>query len=289
MSDEILGSLSDCFVYLPNGKRAMVVGDGNIPLDISITDQATPVVDKFLTQKLADVTLASPVSLDDRTVTLEAGHGFTAPGMIEIEEGIHTYQSRVIAVDTNTLTVTNPFCCDFTTAAIARRVSPDMNINASAVAPVVFSQKPPEGIRLDINILAINIRDGSAMDDTTFGGIPALTNGVVFRTLDGNAQNIFTAIDNGCIIRHCDTGDPFTDRAPAGEYALNSKRRFNGQQGDGVARRIVGENVHKKEFIGGELIDVTIPPSEFQAIIADNLTGLTRFWCVIRGHQVEGI
>lgn len=261
-----------------NAQKAelVVIGGGIInKADVFLQDQTSPTVDRFLTIKLADVTLAAPVEVDDRTLTLEPGHGFTAPSMIEIDEGNKNYQSRVINVAGDVITVTNPFPFTFTVAANAKRVSPDMNISASAASPVIFYQKPPDGIRWDINILSINIRDNAAMNDTTFGGIPALTNGVVFRTMNGSAQSIFTAIDNGCIIRHCDTGDPFTGNTPAGQFALNAKRRFNGQEGDGVARRIVGENVE------GEA------PSEFQAIVADNLTGLTRFWCVIRGHVVE--
>lgn len=286
MSDEILGSLDDCYTTLPNGKRAMVVGDGNIPPDVSITDQSTPIVDRFLTQKLGTATLAEAVDVDGRTLTLEPGHGFTAPGMIEIEEGVNSYQSRVIAVSTNTLTVTNPFCCVFTTAATVRRVSPDMNINASAASPIVFSQKPPMGIRWDINLLSINMLDDTIMDDSKFGGITALTNGVVFRTMDGGAQNIFTALDNGCFLRHCDTGNPYSDRAPAGLYGFNSKRIFNGQSGDGVYRDVYTFNPAIRKYV---VTQEAIHTNEFQAVVADNLSGLTRFWCVVRGHVVEGV
>lgn len=240
------------------------------PVDVAVQDQISPVVDCFLTQKLGTATLAVPTAFNDRTITLSAGHGFVAGNMIEIDNSdLRFYQSRVRLVVGNVLTVTNPLPYAFGTTAIVKRVSADMNINGS-VTPVVFSAIAPAGVQWDINILAINILDDVVMDDAKFGGITALTNGVCFRTVDGEIQNIFTALDNGCFRRHCDTDSPYSDKAPAGLYGFNSKRHFNGQNGDGVARRIGGEEIN-----------------EFQAVVADDISGLTRFWCVIRGHVVE--
>jgi len=240
------------------------------PIDVSLQDQISPVVDCFLTQKHGTATLAIPTAFDDRTITLVAGHGFTNGSMIEIDNGdMRFYQSRVISVATNVLTVTNPLPFVFPVTSIVKRVSPNMNIDGS-VAPIVFTAHPPAGVEWDINILSVNMLDDTVMDDAKFGGITALANGVIFRTVNGETQNIFTALDNGCFLRHCDTENPYSDKAPAGLYGFNSKRHFNGQNGDGVARRIGGDEIN-----------------EFQAVVADNLTGLSRFWCVIRGHAVE--
>lgn len=242
----------------------------DLVLDVAIQDQSSPVVDVFLTRKLGAATLAVATAFNDRTVTLAAGHDFVAGNMIEIDNGdMRFYQSRVRLVVGNILTVNNPLPYAFGLTATVKRVSPDMNIDASA-APVIFSALPPPGVQWDINILSVNMLDNTAMDDSLFGGIAALTNGVCFRTVDGETQNIFTALDNGCFLRHCDTENPYSAKAPAGLYGFNSKRHFNGQNGDGVARRIGGAEV-----------------TEFQAVLADNISGLTRFWCVVRGHAVE--
>ena len=240
--------------------------------DIFIQDQSTNLIDRFLTFKLADVTLATPTVIESRTITLVAEHGFIGNGeeMIEITEGSKFYQSRVISLNVNTITVTNPQCFVFTINAIAKRVSPNANVLGSAGSPVIFSAMPPAGVSWDVNILSVNILDQTIMDDSKLGGMTALTNGVVFRTKNGTIENIFTVIDNSCFIRHCDTDNPYSDKAPAGFYGLNTKRRFNGQQGDGVSRRLVGDN-----------------EGQFQAVIADDLRPLNRFWIVIRGHVVE--
>jgi hypothetical protein len=238
-----------------------------VKLDVSIQDQYTKVVDKFVTRKLGTATLAAPTAVDARTITLEAGHGFANGSMIEIDDGNNCYQSRVITVATNLLTVTNPVHHAFSVASAVRRVSPDLNVDGS-VEPIHFTFVPPENVECDINILSINMLDDVAMDDGKFGGITAIANGVVFRTINSHIMPIFTAVDNGCFRRHCDTDQPYSDKAPAGIYGLNVKRHFNGQNGDGVARRI-GK--------GGS----------FDVIVQDDLRALSRFWVVVRGHQVE--
>jgi len=214
-------AVDDSFVF-------RVVRHGENTQDIMVQDQNSPLVDRFLTHKLADVAIAEDIEFNDRTATLEPGHGFEESDMLEV------------------------------------------NYNDGSVTPVIFETRPPAGVLWDINILSVNMLDQTAMDDEKFGGIPGPINGVVFRTVnDVMAENIFTAVDNSCFIRHCDTENPYSEKAPAGYYGFNAKRRFNGQQGDGVSRRIGGDY------------------HSFQAIIAADVTGLDRFWMVVRGHVVE--
>jgi hypothetical protein len=254
------------------GSTAIISVDvtGKVPQDVALQDQVSPIVDVFVTQKLGTATLAEPTVIDSRTVTMEAGHNFVAGNMIEIDNGdMRFFQSRVRLVAGNVLTLTNLVCFTFPVTSTVRRVSMDLGINAAA-APVIFTARPPAGVRWDINILSINMLDDVAMDDGKFGGITALTNGVIFRTVNHDQRNIFTAIDNGCFRRHCDTEQPYSDKAPAGIYGLNVKRHFNGQNGDGVAKRIGGSEI-----------------SEFQVVVNDDLSALSRFWVVLRGHVVE--
>lgn len=246
-----------------------VVRHGENTQDIMIQDQSSAIVDRFLTLKLNDVTVASDISFNDRTATLSAGHGFVSGNMFEIDYNGMQYQSRVVNVATNVITLTNPFCCAIPAGTIGARVSPNANIDGSG-APVIFKTRPPAGVLWDLNILAINMLDQSPMDDAKFGGITGPINGVVFRTVNTvMAENIFTAVDNSCFLRHCDTENPYSDKAPAGYYGFNTKRRFNGQQGDGVARRIGGDY------------------HEFQAVVSADIRALDRFWIVVRGHVVE--
>jgi hypothetical protein len=242
-------------------------------LDVKNQDQYTRLIDRFLTRVLGSVTVAADISFNDRTVTLAPGHGFTnAPAfgeMLELEYNGVQYQSRVLSVVGDVISVTNPFCCNIPAGTVGSRTSPDANVDGS-VAPIIFETKPPDGVLWDINILSINMLDATVMDDAKFGGIDGPIDGVVYRTVnDTQAENIFTAVDNSCFIRHCDGENPYSEKAPSGQYGFNTKRRFNGQQGDGVSRRI-GGGFHS-----------------FQVIIYADITGLNRFWNVIRGHEVD--
>lgn len=256
-----------------------VIRKGLLNQDVKIQDQYTRLIDRFLTQKQGEFTTASPISLNDTVISLEPGHGFTDPPttitpstptqMIEIEcEGIQV-QSRVIRVTGDDITVSNPFPCSTPAGTVGDRSTPDCNVDGSTTKQY-FNTKPAAGVLWDVAVLSVNMLDQKAMDDSTFGGLDAPIRGCVYRTINDNtAENIFTAVDNSCYIRHCDTEEPYSDKAPAGYYGFNTKRRFNGQANDGVTRRIGGD-FHR-----------------FEIVIQDDLTGLDRFWNVVRGHVVE--
>src|SRR6056297_3312738 len=111
-------------------RSAKVTPDSRLEADVYIQDQSTPVVDRFLTLQLGTATLAADLEFNDRTITLVAGHNFTDDDMIEIDDGdTKQYQSRVHAVDGNTITVTNPLCYAFDTTATVKRVTQDGNVD----------------------------------------------------------------------------------------------------------------------------------------------------------------
>jgi len=257
-----------------------VVEKGRGTQDVAIQDQSSAIVDRFLTRALGVVEVAVDIPFGARSITLQEGHGFTNPPativpstpteMIELSYAGKQYQSRVYSVVGNVIGVTNPICIAIPAGTVGARTSPDGNVLGTNANPVIMSTSPPAGVEWDINIMSVNMLDQSAMDDAKFGGIDAPINGVVYRTVnDVMAENIFTAVDNSCFIRHCDVENPYSDKAPSGFYGFNTKRRFNGQQGDGVSRRIGGDY------------------HSFQAISYADLTGLDRFWNVIRGHVVD--
>ena len=241
-----------------------------INADVFIQDQYTDIIDRFMTRELSESTLFNNANYGDITLTLSSGHGFTnSPTyseMIEINYMGNNYQSRVISVSGDVITVTNMIPFDIPSGTIIKRTSPDCNVDGS-VTPVVFKVTPPNNIEWDIKVLSINMLDEFEMDDSKFGGITALTKGVVYqKTRSGKSVHILTAVDNSCYIRHCDIQDPYSSKAPAGLYGFTAKRYFSN---DGITIRI-GDGY---EYI--------------ECIISDNLTGLTRFWNVVRGHRVE--
>jgi hypothetical protein len=266
-------------ITTPDGTKYMeVVGAGteSAPYrpvnEVFVQDQFSPIVDRFLTRELGSGTLAANAAYNTRTLVLTAGHGFTqSPAvseMIEIYYDNEFYQSRVLTVDVNTITVTNPIPFDIPSGTTFKRSSPDCNVDGSTT-PVVFCVRAPEGKEYDITALCVNMLDNVEMDDSKFGGLDAPISGVIYRkTNTTKAVNIFTAVDNGCYIRHCDTENPYSPKAPQGFYGFNTKRYF---KNEGVTVRIGDGNEYHC----------------FEVVVTANLTGLTRFWNVVRGHEVE--
>ena len=266
-------------ISTPEGFKYMeVVGLGTAdnphrPInEVFIQDQYSPIIDRFLTTELGTSATATETAYNSRTIVLNSGHGFTntpaVSEMIEFYVEDVFFQSRVLTVNVNTITVTNPVPVTVPANTPIKRVSPDCNVDGS-VTPVVFCARPPEGQEWDITVLSVNMLDEAPMDDSKFGGQSAPIPGVIYRKTNTNqARNIFTAVDNSCYIRHCDTQDPYSPKAPAGLNGFNAKRYF---KNDGVTIRVGSTN----EF------------HCFEVVVTADLTGLNRFWNVIRGHVVE--
>jgi len=107
------------------------------------------------------------------------------------------------------------------------------------------------------------------MDDAKFGGITALSKGIVVRVKDGYMKNIFYARSNNDL-REQTFDVVYADKAPAGQYGLGCRRTFNGQEKNGVTIRLDGSS-----------------NDQLQIYLQDNLTGLTKMSIIAQGHVVE--
>lgn len=215
---------------------------------------------------LGDIVLASDTTIDTWQVTLGAGHGVEVGNTICFRENGRHYQAVAIVVATNLITLDTPLDYAFTTKATAFRSSESMNVNGS-VTRQIFKVAPPLGATWDILGCEFIITDNTAMDDGTFGGIAALTRGVVVRKKDTVYKNIFNVKTNGDFAFRCDSVR-YADKPPSGTgYGFSAYRTFNIR--NEVAIRL-----------DGDLGD------EFQVIIQDDLTGLSSFRAGVWGHVV---
>lgn len=249
------------------GKALLLETQNGLP--VILQDQYTEVIDIFMCQLLNTVTLASNATLDSRTITLVAGHGVVAGNTICLKEGSHFSQMDVLSVNVNVITFDTPLDFGYTTAAIAQRTTKNMAVNGS-LTPQVFRITPVGlTVKFDITKIIFHIEDNAVMDTHKFGGITALTNGVIFRKKDGIYKNIFNIKSNGDFAHHNDTLE-YDDKAPAGVYGLRSIRNIAGQNNDGVVIRLDPAS-----------------NDELQIIIQDDLTGIDEFHCVARGSIVQ--
>lgn len=249
------------------GKEMTLEPSGGLP--VYIQDQHTTLVSFFFRQVLNTVTVASNTTIDTYTVTLAAGHNVVVGDVLVLKEGVHFFQAEVITVVTNTITLDRPLDFAFTTAAIGQRCTINMNVNGSVTPQIFFITPAGLSIDVDINAIHMHIEDNVAMDTSTFGGLAALTRGVLLRYTNGSMKNLFNIKDNGEFGHHC-TLVQYDDRAPAGIYGLRVVKTFNSQSYNGVTIRLSGPS-----------------NDQLQIIIQDDLTGLMEFHAIIQGHVVQ--
>lgn len=243
--------------------------ESNGAIAVNIQDQNTPVVSSHFHCSCAAFTLSDDLSIGDTSFTAVAGHGITAGNMIYFKENGRRTELECTNVATNVITLDGPLDYAYTTDAESTRADHDLTVVGSLATPVVFHVTPPLGVKWDIVKLKLFISDGSPMDDSLFGGITALTNGVQLRQRNGSYYNVFNFKSNGDIAEHFDVPLVYSDKAPAGEYGLRAQRTLGGPSGTGVTIRLDGDT-----------------DDEMQILVQDDLTGLLHFHMVAQGHVV---
>lgn len=247
-----------------------IESNGNVP--ISIQDQYTlPFairVNEILDNTLS---LASTPTVGSYTITLTAGHGLVAGNRISIieENGIsEIYFNKVLNVATNVITLDNPVPYPFSTNATVFKYNHDMNVDGSTTARI-FGITNFFNKAVDITRVIIHLTDATAMDDALFGGMTALTRGIVFRKslASGNFINYWNIKSNGGFSELA-YDKIYDDKAPAGVFGLSCRITYSGQEKHGVVIRLnQGESI--------------------QMLVQDNLTLLTSFTTMIEGHFTQ--
>jgi hypothetical protein len=248
---------------------------GNVCMPVCLQDQHTPTIDALFAQAISNFTLsadtvASGIDAGDLEYTFEAtaGHGIAATDEILLLDvaGDWSLQAIVISVATNTITIDRPIDHLFPAAtALGRITTSQMNVDGSTT-PQIFSIRAGE-TPSDITRMLITMTDTTSMDDGRFGGGAALTNGLVLRIINSFQKTIFNFKTNGDIARFC-YDVRYADKAPAGEYGLNARITFAGQDKHGVTLRIATGDV-------------------IQWVVQDDLTGLSAFQIAAEGHITQ--
>ncbi len=251
---------------LPVIIKSPLESNGAVP--VNIQDQHSEPIDLYFCQKFLTTAPSAPALLDARSITLNSVAGVSAGKCIDIYENGRSFQALVQSVVGNTVTFNCPADQAFSTNAVVEFGNWNMNIDGS-VTRVIYKISPPAGTTWDINRVIIGILDDVAMDDAKFGGITALTNGVVFRVKDGYTKNLFVVNDNGGF-RERSFDAQYSDKAPSGQYGFGVRKTFNGQEKSGVTIRLNGDT-----------------SDELEVIIQDNLTALTKMAVVANGHATQ--
>lgn len=263
--DKALLSVDDCVgVMMVKAHPYNTELDG--ALRAQIQDNQAELIGLKAVMHLGNITLSQGYLKGTQSVVLVGGHGVVVGNLVMFEEGGYTFQATALSVATNTIGLDTMLDRDFTTSAVCYRCSDAMNVNGS-VTPVVFSVKPPLGSKWDIYGCSMGMLDNTVMDDGTFGGIAALTKGIVLRKMDGVYKNIFNIKINGDFAFRCDEVR-YSDKPPSGTfYGINVKKTFANRHGI-VIRLDSATN------------------DALELVVQDNLTGLISFKMAAWGHAV---
>jgi hypothetical protein len=244
----------------------------NFNTDVAIQDQHSPLVDIKFEKHLESTTLSANYNIDDTIITVPDSTGFISGSDICITEDDRYFQAKVLSVAISApnkmLTLDTPLDYDFTTSAIVKRCTQSLNIDGSGTTQY-FHVKAPIGVKWDIVRIIFFIEDNNVMDSAKFGGMTALTKGIILRQKNGIYNNIFNIKSNGGLAARVYELE-YDSKAPSGVYGLRAMRTFGGQDRNGVVVRLDGDT-----------------DEELQLIIQDDLTGLTKFEIVAQGHTVE--
>lgn len=250
-------------------------------VNVEIQDQHSEVIDLLLSELIDDVTIITDTLIDDTDIDIETTGSVPAVGnLVCFKEQTAFYQGFILAVtpiagNQYTITMDTPLDYAYTTAGGCSTRNANIAVDGS-VTPRVFAVSN-DGLTVDWDITRMSmIMLGSGPvadpepDDTRFGTTLPLTKGVVFRSVNGVHKNIFNAKTNADIKLHCGGDLSYQPSNKNGEYSVDARRTFNGQEKNGVTMRLIAAD-----------------EDQFQIIVQDNLSGMSTFYVNVQGHVVE--
>jgi len=235
-------------------------------INANVQDQITDEINLYLHVDNVTTNPTSNITIDTYTATLDIVVGASVGDVITILEGDRLYQSIIADITDSVVTVASSFDYAFTTAADVYMGDWNLNLNGS-ITPIVAHIGTAPLAKYDIYQVNITMTDGSVMDSSKFGGLDALTNGVVLRHKNGILKNLLLAVNN---IGFSEQGFTlqYDDKAPAGVYGIQIKKNY--KKVSGIAIRTIGSE-----------------EDELQFIIRDDLTDLSLLTVTVQGHKVQ--
>ena len=221
-------------------------------------------VDYYLYQMVATPTLTSNVNVGDTIINIDSNSGVTNGNVITFYESDYMYQSLVVANTSTTITVGSPIDNIYTiTGSTIESGLWNMAVDGSSTTQK-FKIKSPPLSDLCIHTINFSMLDNVVMDDGKFGGITALSNGIIFAFTNGLNKNLALVVNNLGLWEIGFTLD-YSDKAPAGQYGLRARKNLREENG---TRFLLRKGLN----------------SEFQLFIQDDLSELDLVSVIIGGH-----
>jgi hypothetical protein len=244
-----------------------------LPVETYHQDQTTTAIDIKINRVLDQtITLSATPVVNGYDLELTAGHGVITGNKLSFLEqngAPQIYFGKVLNVVTNTVTMDTPVPFAFTPASTTVLKYDDNLIFDGSSTAVVTSLNNYFANSVDITKIKGHISDNADMDSGKFGGIAALTRGVVLRKNkdDGSYINYWNVKSNGDLATLANNV-AYDEKAPSGVYAFRFEKKYGGQGDNGVVIRLE-------------------PGESIELLIQDDLTDLSVFEVMIEGHIVE--
>ncbi len=249
-----------------------MIGNGGFG-EVFIQDQDTRPINTYFLESLANFSIAADTGVSTITsllyeITLVGGHGLLIGDEILLLDTVNNRELYAVVknVNVDVITIDRPIDNNFIVAnTLGRKVSSKMNVDGSSTKKI-FTVRAGT-VPIDFAFFGVSMSDNSIMDETKFGSLTELNNGLVLRIVNSYQESIFTFKKNADFSLYGMSEYP--EKVPAGTYAFLSKLNFNGQENRGVVLRVSDNDV-------------------IQFIVQDNLSTLDDFRCVAVGHLTEG-
>ncbi len=267
--DQLIYGVDDTMTPYPV-KLTKVNGYGAV--DVFLQDQHTKMLFIPFLVPIATVTITENTVAGTYTVALQAGHGFTPTDWLSLEQNGFFYSGLILITSTTVVTVNQPLDRSYVaTATTGMRSNGNLNIDASSGDVIAYVQAP-SGVDFDITGIRIVIESQTEPDDSKFGDLAALTNGITLRkrSRTANYANFGTAHTNGDMALFTGQVD-YTDKAGGGNHGTRIIADFRAWWG--VTIRLHGGQTPYTERL--------------EMILRDDMDGLLKFCILAIGHIVD--
>ncbi len=263
--------LSSDLRRITDGEHDLNIGS-NGGADVNVQDQTTPPVDFFFVQTIGmPTTLSVNAVIDDMSITVTDPSNFSVGNFVGLfcPDENRFYFGEVLAVTGSVIGLDTPIDFAYQSGEVTVSTTRELNVDGSGASEafVVRGGGAGSDLSFDIVRIMVQITDDTVMDDAKFGGISALTNGIVLRRVDGETRNYFNVKSNGDFALLAFDAQ-YAVKAPAGFYGFRVRLTYGGQNKHGVVVRLA-------------------PGESLQLIIQDDLSGLASFRMMASGHIVQ--
>lgn len=216
-------------------------------------------------------TIDVAASSGDTVINVTATTGFSIGDLIRISNTTYTERSHfhIVAVSAGvSLTLSRPIDNDFEVGDDVIEIQIAMNQVGSLASPISYKIQPLPSERWQITRVLMTLLDQTAMDDAKFGGITALTNGVILRVVNDGVIRTYTHWQSNGDFKDDMYDVEYSTKAPSGFFGLSARWTFT-----------------KAEFIA----DLNGATGDYlEVLIQDDLTALDDFELKAQGRLFGG-